>query len=214
MCERWANPEISTDFPVLFHHAVTTCIREISSFKIAKYMEISSLETETWKPLLLGWSCREIKLKSTFDRLASFFIFEALIPLLLATFPICQTHTLFWNWRDGERNLQRKKQVGVDPQAQNHPLLSTFPQGQLEAPRGQQGWVEVILCAPFHQLAISKAPAYFSKSGHISQSFLDFYNPMIKIIVDKSTKCTVPYLLSIFCFQFQNGYWWIGPLHF
>lgn len=35
------SSEISTDFSVLFHHAMTTCIRETSYFKIAKDIEIS-----------------------------------------------------------------------------------------------------------------------------------------------------------------------------
>lgn len=51
------------------------------------------------------------------------------------------------------------------------------------------------------------------KSGHVSQPFLDFYNPMIETIVDKSTEYIMPCLLPIFCFQFQNGYWWTDSLH-
>ena len=35
------SSEISTDFSVIFHHAMTTYIREISYFKIAKDIEIS-----------------------------------------------------------------------------------------------------------------------------------------------------------------------------
>lgn len=74
---------------------MTTRIREISYFKIAKDMEISSLEVELGSPYFRDKAIKEIKLESTFDRLASFFISEALIPLLLATFPIWQIHTLF-----------------------------------------------------------------------------------------------------------------------
>ena len=35
------SSEISTDFSVIFHHAMTTCIGEISYSKIAKDIEIS-----------------------------------------------------------------------------------------------------------------------------------------------------------------------------
>lgn len=119
--QRWAKPGITTDFSVRFHHAMTARIREISYFKIAKVMEISSLEAELGRPHFWDKAIKEIKLESTFDRLVSFFFFsEALIPLLLATFPIWQIHTLFWNWRDGARNLQRKEGGGA-PQPQSLP---------------------------------------------------------------------------------------------
>ena len=106
-----------------------------------------------------------------------------------------------------------KKRVGGSSQVQNLSLLSTFPQGQLAAPRSARGWVEKYDL--FHQLAISKAPAYISRlqEWSLRQSFLDFYNPMIKTIVDKSTEYTMPCPLPIFCFQFQNGYWRTDSLH-
>lgn len=123
---------------VLFHHVMTTCIRKIFYFKIAKDIKIPSLEIETWKPLFLGWSCQEITLESTFDKLASFFIFEDLIPLLLATFFMCQIHTWFWNWKKRGRNFQRKKEKIELLRLRISPC-SQHLQGRFEAPRGQSG---------------------------------------------------------------------------
>lgn len=85
-------------------------------------------------------------------------------------------------------------------------LLSTFPQGQLAAPRsagaGRRGMISFISWQ--FQKHLPTSPSF--KSGHIPQSFLDFYNPVIKTIVDKSTEYTMPCLLPVFCVQFQNGY--------
>lgn len=125
---------------------------------------ISKLQ-RIWKyllgsPYFRDKAIKEIKLESTFDRLASFFISEALIPLLLATFPIWQIHTLFWNWRDEARNLQRKEGGGA-PQAQSLPVALNISSRTVSSSQERRDWAERYDL--FHQLAISKVPAYISR---------------------------------------------------